>query len=93
MLTTTEYTNRHFDRYQLSDAQLYRIFRYKGKRIAALKPARKLIGKRETSVGDNAIASIKTAGAPGSKSRIEALRDYYSHVCKPELSPFLYTDK
>lgn len=88
MLTSTEYTNRHFDKYQLSDAQLYRIFRYKGKRIPQLKPARKLIGKRETSVNDNAIASIKSAGKPGSSARIAALSAYYAGDNR-ELSAFL----
>ena len=88
MLTSTEYTNRHFDRYQLSDAQLYRIFRYKGKRIPQLKPARKLIGKRETNVGDNAIASIRSAGKPGSIARIAALSAYYAGDNR-ELSAFL----
>ena len=86
--TTRPYVNRHFDRYQLSDAQLYRIFRYKGKRIPQLKPARKLIGKRETNVGDNAIASIRSAGKPGSIARIAALSAYYAGDNR-ELSAFL----
>lgn len=86
--TTRPYVNRHFDRYQLSDAQLYRIFRYKGKRIPQLKPARKLIGKRETSVNDNAIECIKSAGKPGSIARIAALSAYYSGDNR-ELSAFL----
>ena len=76
--TTRPYVNRHFDRHQLSDAQLYRIFRYKGKRIGALKPVQSPKTPPMNPANDKAIAVIRASGEPGSESRIAALSAYYA---------------
>lgn len=76
--TTREYVNRHFDRYQLSDAQLYRIFRYRGKRIPQLKPLQSPKTPTTNPASDKAIDPIRASGQPGSESRIAALSAYYA---------------
>ena len=76
--TTRPYVNRHFDRYQLSDAQLYRIFRYRGKRIPQLKPTQSAKTPPVNPANDKAIAAIRASGQPGSESRIAALSAYYA---------------